>query len=85
MHDWSDKYCQQILRHLRAAATPDTRLVIVDSLVSYACEDEDLKNIPGAARPIPPKPLLPNMGHTATAAYQIDIQAGFRYLCACRI
>ncbi|GJE87393.1 S-adenosyl-L-methionine-dependent methyltransferase [Phanerochaete sordida] len=74
IHDWSDKYCLQILRHLRNAATPDTHLVIVDSLVSYACEDDDLKNIPGAVRPVPPKPLLPNMGHAATAAYQIDIQ-----------
>ncbi|EKM60303.1 uncharacterized protein PHACADRAFT_203537 [Phanerochaete carnosa HHB-10118-sp] len=74
IHDWPDKYCLQILRHLRAAATPDTRLVIVDSLVSYACEDSDLKHIPGIERPVPPKPLLPNMGYAALTSYQLDIQ-----------
>ena len=80
IHDWPDKYCLQILRHLRDAAAPHTRLVIVDSLVSYACEDDSLKGIPGAERPIPPKPLLPNKGHAATIAYHADIQV--RPLCS---
>ncbi|GJE87401.1 hypothetical protein PsYK624_034840 [Phanerochaete sordida] len=74
IHDWPDKYCLQILRHLRKAATSDTRLVIVDSLVSYACEDRSLEGILGARRVVPPKPLLSNMGHAAAASYFTDIQ-----------
>ena len=75
MHDWPDKYCLQILRHLRASATPNTRLVIVDSLLSYACrENVNVKGIPGAERPLPPKPLLANMGHAAAASYHFDMQ-----------
>ncbi|EKM58628.1 uncharacterized protein PHACADRAFT_253095 [Phanerochaete carnosa HHB-10118-sp] len=75
MHDWSDKYCLHILRHLRDAAAPNTRLLVVDSLILYACEDDDsVKGIPGAERSVPPKPLLPNMGHVATVPYHGDIQ-----------
>lgn len=74
MHDWSDAYCIQILRHLRAAAAPFTQLVIVDNIMSYACVEEDLKTIPGAERPLPPAPLLPNGGHAATIPYFQDIQ-----------
>ncbi|TFY69031.1 hypothetical protein EVG20_g3321 [Dentipellis fragilis] len=58
LHDWADQYCVKILRSLRAAA-PNTRLLVVDQLVSYACKDEDANDIPGVA---PPAPLLPNWG-----------------------
>lgn len=73
LHDWADKFCLQILRQLRAAAMPETRLVILDSLVSYACAEEELDGIPGAARPAPPAPLLPNMGHANIVNYYKDI------------
>ncbi|EKM60006.1 uncharacterized protein PHACADRAFT_250851 [Phanerochaete carnosa HHB-10118-sp] len=73
IHDWSDKYCLQILRNLRDAASQDTRIVIVGSLLSYACDDDSLKGIPGAECPVPPRPLLPNMGHVATPSYYIDM------------
>ena len=74
MHDWNDKYCVQILSKLREAATPDTRLIIVDNLMSYACVSEELKTIPGALPPLPPAPLLPNGGHAGAIAYYQDIQ-----------
>jgi len=74
MHDWPDKYCLQILQHLRDAAAPDTRLLIIDSLIAYACEDDSLQDIPGTERPVLPKPLLPNMGYVATISYHADIQ-----------
>lgn len=64
----------QLLRKLREAATPNTRLVIVDNLMSFACVNEELKKIPGALPPLPPAPLLPNGGHSSTIAYFEDIQ-----------
>ena len=74
IHDWSDKYCVQIMRQLRESATPDTRLVIVDNLMSYACAEDGADSVPGAKRDAFPKPLLPNGGHAATAKYFEDIQ-----------
>ena len=73
IHDWPDKECLEILRHLRDAATPHTRLMIIDNLMSYACVEEDLRTIPGAERELPPAPLLPNGGHSSTFAYTEDM------------
>lgn len=81
VHNWSDKYCLQILRNLRNAAAPDTRLPIVDNLLSYACDDDSLKDIPGADRPVPPKPLLPNMGYAAATSYYTDMQVRISPFC----
>ena len=75
MHDWSDKYCVQILRQLRNAATPDTRLLIVDNLMAYACVDKNVQQIYGTSSSrVPPEPLLPNGGHAVAAKYYEDIQ-----------
>jgi hypothetical protein len=72
IHDWSDKDCIRILRHLRDAATPSTQLLVVDNLMAYACVDESTKDIPGAEMPLPPIPLLPNYGHARAAQYYED-------------
>ena len=77
LHDWPDKYCLQILRHLREAATRDTRLMIVDNLVSYACAEEDIKTIPGAERTLPPAPLLANGGVNNIIPYCQDLVVCF--------
>ena len=75
MHDWSDEDCQKILRHLRAAAAPETQLVLVDMILSYACdEDPNALAIAGAATERPPKPLLANGGHAVAISYQLDFQ-----------
>ncbi|KAI0049516.1 S-adenosyl-L-methionine-dependent methyltransferase [Auriscalpium vulgare] len=74
LHDWSDDYCVKILRHLRAAATADTRLVVVDQIMSYACDEDTVKDIPGAVHPPPPAPLLPNLGHASLISYYTDHQ-----------
>lgn len=74
MHDWSDKYCHQILRHLRDAAAPYTTLVVVDMLMDYACVDEDLKSIPGSVVAPMPAPLLANGGCASANSYLQDIQ-----------
>lgn len=73
LHDWPDKYCIAILQRLREAAAPSTRLVIVDSLVAYACTEETVKDIPGAQRPICPEPLLPNEGYASAVSYYEDL------------
>ncbi|KAJ7203253.1 S-adenosyl-L-methionine-dependent methyltransferase [Mycena pura] len=73
LHDWSNEYSAKILRHLRKAADNDTKLLIVDNIVSYACEETLTKGIPGAERPSAPAPLLPNLGQASSIAYFTDV------------
>ncbi|KAJ7512273.1 S-adenosyl-L-methionine-dependent methyltransferase [Mycena galericulata] len=73
LHDWSDEYCVKILRNLRAVADESTKLLIIDNIVSYTCSENLSKEIPGAKRPPPPAPLLPNFGHAGVVAYCIDL------------
>ncbi|KAK0450342.1 S-adenosyl-L-methionine-dependent methyltransferase [Desarmillaria tabescens] len=74
MHDWNDSMCISILKHLRDAAGPGTKLLIVDALMSYACQDSFACGIPGATKPLPPKPLLENFGHARVGEYLFDLQ-----------
>ncbi|KAI5123841.1 hypothetical protein M0805_009133 [Coniferiporia weirii] len=76
MHDWSDTHCETILKILRAAAKPDTQLLIIDLILSYACIDNGSTNlkIPGNDLPKPPAPLLPNAGRASLFDYQCDLQ-----------
>jgi hypothetical protein len=76
IHDWPDATCIQILKHLRAAANPDTELILNESLMDYACPTETIeeKDIPGAIGPVPPSPLLPNSGHSRIFSYMADLQ-----------
>lgn len=59
IHDWSDEDAAQILRHLRNAAGPLSKLVIFDSLARHTCEDPNLE---GLGLPKAPYPLLANLG-----------------------
>ncbi|TFY69030.1 hypothetical protein EVG20_g3320 [Dentipellis fragilis] len=74
LHDWANQFCIKILRNLRKAATPNTRLLVVDNIISYACKEEAAKDIPGAAMPLPPAPLLANWGPASSMSYLADIQ-----------
>ncbi|KAA1468514.1 O-methyltransferase [Dentipellis sp. KUC8613] len=74
LHDWADEYCVTILRSLREAATPTTRLLVIDNIISYASQEEDVQDIPGAKGPQPPAPLLPNWGQAGAVAYLADLQ-----------
>ncbi|KAJ6568854.1 O-methyltransferase [Mycena capillaripes] len=75
MHDWADPFAVQILRHLREAAAPDTKLVTVDIILPYTCSDACVTTrIPGAARPPAPEPLLPNLGAASNMKYWLDFQ-----------
>ena len=73
LHDWADDYCLKILKHLRAAAVPKTQLVIVEQVMSHVCDEPAAREIPGAELPVPPKPLLRNMGRAASGAYSTDL------------
>ncbi|KAJ6505395.1 O-methyltransferase [Mycena sanguinolenta] len=75
MHDWPDPSAVQILRHLREAAKPETKLVTVDIILPYTCSDASVTNhIPGAGRPRAPAPLLANMGAVSNMKYWLDFQ-----------
>ena len=52
LHDWPDAYAKKILQHLRDAASQETRLVVMDRIIPYACRipkdaDEGTYTIPG--------------------------------------
>ncbi|KAI0064272.1 O-methyltransferase [Artomyces pyxidatus] len=72
IHDWPDDFAVKILRRLREAATSETKLVIVEQIVSYACEEVGVGAHSGALRA--PAPLLPNLGQAASAVYYTDMQ-----------
>ncbi|KAK0235364.1 S-adenosyl-L-methionine-dependent methyltransferase [Armillaria nabsnona] len=74
IHDWNDSLCISILKRLREAAGPGTKLLIVDALMSYACQDSFASGIVGAVKPLPPKPLLANFGHARVGEYLFDLQ-----------
>lgn len=74
-HSWSDKYARQILARLRQAAGKHTKLVLIDQLIPYACPDSSPHTeVTGAEQPLPPVPLLANLGKANAAAYLADIQ-----------
>jgi hypothetical protein len=73
LHDWADEYYLTILKHLRAAASPKTQLIIVDRLITYACDELATREIPGAELPVPPKPLLPNFGRATAVVNHADV------------
>ncbi|KAI0798589.1 O-methyltransferase [Irpex lacteus] len=75
-HDWSDDYCVKFLSQLRAAATPQTQLIVIDNVIPYACADsEQTLDVPGASniRPTAPPPLLSNFGAAGLMTYLADI------------
>ncbi|KAG6852088.1 hypothetical protein C0991_003244 [Blastosporella zonata] len=74
LHDWSDEYCVQILTQLRAVARKDTKLLLIESLIPFACEDPNgAKGIPGSVPNEAPKPLLANFGAVNEMGYNADI------------
>ncbi|KAJ6581687.1 O-methyltransferase [Mycena capillaripes] len=77
LHNWPDDQAQVMLRHLRAAALPTTRLVILEKILPFAAV-EDLeawrtKDIAGAFRPSAEYPLLPNWGPATADLYLLDL------------
>ncbi|KAI0346013.1 S-adenosyl-L-methionine-dependent methyltransferase [Trametopsis cervina] len=81
LHDWSDAYCHKILSQLRATAQPHTRLVVIDNIVSYACDagkgSQSEDRINGAvirdSKADMPAPLLANKGEAGVVSYLADL------------
>jgi hypothetical protein len=72
----SDRYCEKILKHLKDAARPDTKLIIVDNVLSYACRfpsDDADSVIPGSTPKEAPEPLLANYGVSSGLTYLSDL------------
>ena len=76
LHNWSDTYALKILKHLRMAAKPETRLIILEQVVLYACHEQPTpEGIECAtAGPPAPAPLLANMGYANLSGYLVDMQ-----------
>ncbi|KAF8351882.1 S-adenosyl-L-methionine-dependent methyltransferase [Amanita rubescens] len=76
LHDWSDKYGSKILKRLRDAATPRTKLICLELIIPYAChdtEEDDSDGITGSANAKAQKPLLANWGAVNDSIYHADI------------
>ncbi|KAI0085832.1 S-adenosyl-L-methionine-dependent methyltransferase [Irpex rosettiformis] len=79
LHNLSDKYASILLKHLRTASGPHTKLVVIDYVVEHPCLTPQNSNckpqdaIPGATAPTAPSPLLPNFGVAAALPYHMDM------------
>ncbi|KAI0824042.1 S-adenosyl-L-methionine-dependent methyltransferase [Trametes gibbosa] len=82
IHNWPDEAARGILRLLRDRAAPTTQLLVVDTVLPYACVDDtgdaesgDTAPIPGALRSLVPdgSPLLANLGKVNASLYMLDI------------
>ncbi|KAH6879328.1 S-adenosyl-L-methionine-dependent methyltransferase [Coprinopsis sp. MPI-PUGE-AT-0042] len=80
LHDWPDSECKKILENLRKAAQDDTRLILIDSVIPYACrsspDDEESRlrtKVPSAVSREAPEPLLANYGAANIAGYCADM------------
>lgn len=65
------------MTNLRHAAKPETKLLIIDTLIEYASSTGQEANakhrVPGYEPPEAPKPLLPNLGFSSIASYDLDM------------
>ncbi|KAL0952690.1 hypothetical protein HGRIS_006929 [Hohenbuehelia grisea] len=61
VHDWPQAESIKILKHIRAAAKPTTKLIIFESIVPHACP-ETSPLLAKASVPSAPAPLLANFG-----------------------
>lgn len=68
IHDWSNKYSLEILKRLREAAAPHTKLVLLDKIIPYMCplsaieESANKILVPGFLKPDVPEPIIQMSG-----------------------
>ncbi|KAJ7860062.1 O-methyltransferase [Mycena olivaceomarginata] len=74
LHNWPDAQAVVILRSLRSAALPSTRLVIGERILPLASRvGSKTDNIRGTSRPTAKAPLLPNWGPGMADSYLYDL------------
>ncbi|KAG5640847.1 hypothetical protein DXG03_006828 [Asterophora parasitica] len=76
LHDWSDEYAAKILTQLRAIAQPETKLLLVESIIPFTCHDpsgDNNEGIPGSVPREAPAPLLANYGAVNEMPYHADM------------
>ncbi|KAI0749627.1 S-adenosyl-L-methionine-dependent methyltransferase [Daedaleopsis nitida] len=82
IHNWQDEPAREILTQLRASAAPDTKLIITELLLPYACTDwnggaDGGQDGDGTTTAFPfvtrETGLLPNLGKANAFGYLIDI------------
>ena len=66
-------YTFRILAHLRTAAGPDTKLLIVDQVLPLACVEEASVAFPEGSLAPANSPLLPNLGKAYVVGYHMDM------------
>ena len=59
IHDWADGEARMILKNIRAAAGPSSKLVLFEILIPYACEDPENTFVNSMRAP---PPLIPTAG-----------------------
>lgn len=80
MHDWSDERAKVILKHLRDAADPSSKLILFDRIAVHTCESSFFTLASGNEVPYP---LLPCLGIAgAGSATCMDFQVFF-FLISC--
>ncbi|KAI0541762.1 S-adenosyl-L-methionine-dependent methyltransferase [Xylaria digitata] len=65
IHDWSDDYCIDILRKLKASMEPTSRILIADQVMNTTLGSGELQSAPS--------PLPANYGHYVRFSHQRDI------------
>ncbi|KAF8128344.1 S-adenosyl-L-methionine-dependent methyltransferase [Boletus edulis] len=70
IHDWPDSEATVIMRSVRSAMAPHSRLLIHDYVLRSASRDRNAKSF-GAD--VAPEPLLPNFGNGNNRMYQQDL------------
>lgn len=73
LHDWADSYGIRLLSQLRAAAGPQTKLVVIEILLESPCHDPETSTIKGCEPRTVPEPLLANMGAANSVDYSMDM------------
>ncbi|KAL1759446.1 S-adenosyl-L-methionine-dependent methyltransferase [Schizophyllum commune] len=74
IHDWLRDACVKIPRHLSAAASSDTVLVIAEQIVPQPCPSPDSLVFDGMNSLDAPAPLLPTLGQAFAEVYLQDFR-----------
>ena len=80
IHDWSDKYSTEILKQLRHAADPTTKLICLEAILPYGCHSANVEGlIPGSEPMEAPEPLLAHWGLNGAMTFYSDMVVGFTF------